>query len=113
MSALRRLERLTALVRLENLGGISAAASTFRSSSSSSSSSSNDAAYAQIASDSSRSHVSWPKFLNEPLAVVDPELHDIIELEKARQWKGLELIPSENFTSASVMEVVGSILTNK
>jgi hypothetical protein len=27
--------------------------------------------------------------------------------------QGLELIPSENFTSASVMEAVGSIMTNK
>jgi len=38
---------------------------------------------------------------------------DIIEREKARQWKGLELIPSENFTSRSVMEAVGSVMTNK
>ncbi|WJX46318.1 glycine hydroxymethyltransferase [Trifolium repens] len=29
------------------------------------------------------------------------------------QWKGLELIPSENFTSLSVMRAVGSIMTNK
>ena len=28
-------------------------------------------------------------------------------------FKGLELIPSENFTSASVMEAVGSVMTNK
>lgn len=27
--------------------------------------------------------------------------------------QGLELIPSENFTSASVMEAVGSVMTNK
>lgn len=27
--------------------------------------------------------------------------------------KGLELIPSENFTSVSVMQAVGSIMTNK
>ncbi|URE18877.1 Interconversion of serine and glycine (By similarity) [Musa troglodytarum] len=57
--------------------------------------------------------VSWPKQLNAPLEVVDPEIADIIELEKARQWKGLELIPSENFTSVSVMQAVGSIMTNK
>lgn len=29
----------------------------------------------------------WPKELNAPLEVVDPEIADIIELEKARQWK--------------------------
>ncbi|KAL8547602.1 hypothetical protein ACS0TY_007067 [Phlomoides rotata] len=31
--------------------------------------------------------VSWPKQLNAPLEVVDPEIADIIEHEKARQWK--------------------------
>ncbi|KAI7739367.1 hypothetical protein M8C21_010710 [Ambrosia artemisiifolia] len=55
----------------------------------------------------------WPKQLNAPLEVVDPEIADIIEHEKARQWKGLELIPSENFTSLSVMQAVGSVMTNK
>lgn len=52
--------------------------------------------------------VQWPKVLNAGLAEVDPELYDIIEHEKNRQYKGLELIPSENFVSASVMEAVGS-----
>nr|GEY85760.1 serine hydroxymethyltransferase, mitochondrial [Tanacetum cinerariifolium] len=55
----------------------------------------------------------WPKQLNAPLEVVDPEIADIIEHEKARQWKGLELIPSENFTSLSMMQAVGSVMTNK
>ncbi|KAJ9514631.1 hypothetical protein QJQ45_028340 [Haematococcus lacustris] len=55
----------------------------------------------------------WPKVLNAPLLQVDPELYDIIEKEKNRQWKGLELIPSENFVSSSVMEAVGSVMTNK
>ncbi|VFQ63933.1 unnamed protein product [Cuscuta campestris] len=57
--------------------------------------------------------VTWTKKLNAPLEQVDPEVADIIELEKARQWKGLELIPSENFTSLSVMQAVGSVMTNK
>ncbi|RYR39632.1 hypothetical protein Ahy_A09g045198 [Arachis hypogaea] len=55
----------------------------------------------------------WPKQLNASLEEVDPEIADIIELEKARQWKGLEVIPSKNFTSVSVMEAVGSIMTSK
>ncbi|GMP27524.1 hypothetical protein CsSME_00003476 [Camellia sinensis var. sinensis] len=59
-----------------------------------------------------KSRVSWPKQLNAPLEAVDPEIADIIELEKARQWKGLELIPSENFTSVSVMQAVGTVMTN-
>lgn len=29
----------------------------------------------------------WPKQLNAPLEEVDPEIADIIEHEKARQWK--------------------------
>lgn len=57
--------------------------------------------------------VPWPKQLNSSLEQVDPEIANIIELEKARQWKGLELIPSENFTSVSVMQAVGSVMTNK
>lgn len=63
--------------------------------------------------DKNRSSACWIKQLNEPLDLVDPEVADIIELEKARQWKGLELIPSENFTSVSVMQAVGSVMTNK
>ena len=48
-----------------------------------------------------------------PLAEHDPELFDIIEKEKWRQWSGLELIASENLTSRAVMDCLGSCLTNK
>ncbi|KAM7516920.1 hypothetical protein LguiA_006503 [Lonicera macranthoides] len=63
--------------------------------------------------ESEQSRITWTKQLNAPLEKIDPEIADIIELEKARQWKGLELIPSENFTSLSVMQAVGSVMTNK
>lgn len=43
----------------------------------------------------------------------DPKLYHIIKLEEKRQKEGIELIPSENYTSKSVMEAMGSILTNK
>ena len=43
----------------------------------------------------------------------DPEIYEFIEREKKRQREGIELIPSENYTSAAVMEAMGSILTNK
>ena len=33
----------------------------------------------------------------EPLEVVDPELANLIEEEKNRQWKSLEMIASEVF----------------
>ncbi|KAJ7958885.1 Serine hydroxymethyltransferase [Quillaja saponaria] len=67
----------------------------------------------QAAQDMEKASATWIKQLNDPLEVVDPEVANIIELEKARQWKGLELIPSENFTSLSVMQAVGSVMTNK
>ncbi len=48
-----------------------------------------------------------------PLAEVDPELSDAIQAEAGRQrWK-IELIASENYTFAAVMEAQGSWLTNK
>ena len=37
----------------------------------------------------------------------------LIDDEKKRQREGLELIPSENYVSAAVLEAMGSILTNK
>ncbi|KAJ7957254.1 Serine hydroxymethyltransferase [Quillaja saponaria] len=50
---------------------------------------------------------------NAPLHSVDPEIHHLIEKEKRRQCRGIELIASENFTSFAVMEALGSALTNK
>ncbi|MGV8963706.1 MAG: serine hydroxymethyltransferase [Candidatus Saccharimonadaceae bacterium] len=43
----------------------------------------------------------------------DSRIFDIIEKEKQRQLKGVELIASENFVSEQVMEAMGSVLTNK
>ncbi len=43
----------------------------------------------------------------------DELVFDLIRQEEARQRNGLELIASENFTSAQVREAVGSVLTNK
>jgi glycine hydroxymethyltransferase len=48
-----------------------------------------------------------------PLAEVDPDVAKAIELEQMRQFENIELIASENFTSAAVMEAQGSCLTNK
>lgn len=50
---------------------------------------------------------------NQPLCVADPEIHKIMEKEKLRQYKGIELIASENFVCKAVMEALGSHLTNK
>lgn len=49
------------------------------------------------------------KFLKD----TDIDVYNAIEKELDRQENGLELIASENFVSKSVMEAVGSALTNK
>ncbi|EIK8378139.1 serine hydroxymethyltransferase [Campylobacter jejuni] len=47
------------------------------------------------------------------LEVFDKEIFDLTNKELERQCEGLEMIASENFTLPEVMEVMGSILTNK
>lgn len=64
-------------------------------------------------SDTSSRRLAVLSWGNRPLSIVDPQIHDIMEREKNRQWKGIELIASENFTSQAVMEALGSHLTNK
>jgi glycine hydroxymethyltransferase len=55
-----------------------------------------------------------PTFLDSrPLAEIDPAIHQAIEAEKVRQSTHIELIASENFTLPSIIEVTGSVLTNK
>jgi len=43
----------------------------------------------------------------------DTRIFDIIDQERQRQLKGIELIASENFVSEQVMQAMGSCLTNK
>ncbi len=43
----------------------------------------------------------------------DPEIASLLHQELRRQQEGLEMIPSENFTSPAVLEALGSIATNK
>jgi len=47
------------------------------------------------------------------LAQFDSELWQVIQSEQQRQEDHIELIASENYTSPSVMQVQGSVLTNK
>jgi len=47
------------------------------------------------------------------LKQTDPKIYELIEAEKQRRKEGLEMIPSENHTSPSVLEALGSILTDK
>jgi len=48
-----------------------------------------------------------------PLAEVDPEVAEALNLELGRQRSTLEMIASENFVPRAVLEAAGSVLTNK
>jgi glycine hydroxymethyltransferase len=65
-----------------------------------------------------RSHhvmtISQPRDLAlESIAEVDPALWEAMQGERRRQHDNIELIASENYVSAAVMEAQGSWLTNK
>ena len=49
----------------------------------------------------------------EQLKKVDPAVYQAIMDEMVRQRNNLELIASENFVSAAVLEAQGSVMTNK
>jgi glycine hydroxymethyltransferase len=51
--------------------------------------------------------------MQRALEAADPEISDAVRRETERQQSGLELIASENFVSAAVLEAAGSVLTNK
>jgi glycine hydroxymethyltransferase len=51
--------------------------------------------------------------LAAPMAALDPEVSAAVERELQRQQSTLEMIASENFAPAAVMEAQGSVLTNK
>ena len=44
---------------------------------------------------------------------MDIELKKALNLEKKRQQNNIELIASENYVSKAILELQGSILTNK
>src|SRR5918999_1805659 len=54
-----------------------------------------------------------PESLNSGLADVDPEIHEAMRAELARQETTLEMIASDNVAPLSVMQAQGSVLTNK
>ena len=51
--------------------------------------------------------------LMREISDTDPEIARVVQEEVERQNNGLELIASENFVSAAILEVMGSVLTNK
>ncbi len=50
---------------------------------------------------------------NNAMAHIDPEIYAALALERTRQQQHLELIASENYAPREVLELAGSILTNK
>ena len=51
--------------------------------------------------------------IHEELKTLDADVWQAIQGERQRQRDGLEMIASENYTSAAVLECQGSVLTNK
>ncbi|WP_369174550.1 serine hydroxymethyltransferase [Streptomyces sp. R28] len=51
--------------------------------------------------------------LGQPLSELDPDVAAAVDAELHRQQSTLEMIASENFAPAAVMEAQGSVLTNK
>src|SRR5882672_5589210 len=47
------------------------------------------------------------------LKKTDPQIYNLVKLEEKRQRDVLEMIPSENYASQSVIEALGTVLTNK
>lgn len=47
------------------------------------------------------------------LKKTDPQIYELIKEEEKRQREVLEMIPSENYASSSVLEALGTVLNNK
>ncbi|KAF3994736.1 hypothetical protein FT663_01092, partial [Candidozyma haemuli var. vulneris] len=45
--------------------------------------------------------------ISKPVQEVDPEMASILQQERDRQRNSITLIPSENFTSKAVMDLLG------
>jgi glycine hydroxymethyltransferase len=53
------------------------------------------------------------KVLNQGLTETDPDICKMFDAEKERQRDSLVLIASENYTSKSCLDALGSIMSNK
>src|SRR6478609_3390600 len=51
--------------------------------------------------------------MHKALTEVDPEIAKLVEQEEKRQREKIRLIPSENYTSAAVLDACGTVLQNK
>ncbi|MDA8725543.1 serine hydroxymethyltransferase [Alphaproteobacteria bacterium] len=64
-------------------------------------------------SESSKFDALENEFFTQDVAQRDPEIAEVLGLEMGRQRNQIELIASENIASKAVLEVQGSVLTNK
>ena len=64
-------------------------------------------------SESSKIDAVENEFFTQDVAQRDPEIAEVLGLEMGRQLNQIELIASENIASKAVLEVQGSVLTNK
>ncbi|MCH1486689.1 MAG: serine hydroxymethyltransferase [Alphaproteobacteria bacterium] len=64
-------------------------------------------------SESSKIDALENEFFKQDVAQRDPEIAEVLGLEMGRQRNQIELIASENIASKAVLEVQGSVLTNK
>ena len=64
-------------------------------------------------SESSKIDALENEFFTQDVARRDPEIAEVLGLEMGRQRNQIELIASENIASKAVLEVQGSVLTNK
>lgn len=53
------------------------------------------------------------KLIMNRVKKIDNELYELLDAERKRQHSTITLIPSENYTYQEVMDVMGSVLTNK
>ncbi|KPM39693.1 putative serine hydroxymethyltransferase, mitochondrial [Neonectria ditissima] len=67
----------------------------------------------QVQTRSLNSFAAHAKLLGATLEDGDPEIHAILKREETRQNHFINLIPSENFTSRSVLDALGSVMQNK
>ncbi len=54
-----------------------------------------------------------PGYFTAPASAADPAIAEAVRREFQRQQEVIELIASENIVSRAVMDVQGSVLTNK
>src|SRR3989338_7773443 len=69
--------------------------------------------FPRLISSIGRFHVIIVAMQSKEIQPIDLEVYEALVAEERRQKVGVELIPSENYVSAAVLEALGSVFTNK